>query len=348
MSNPVISKPILMALEQQTERTPIWLMRQAGRYLAEYRATREQAGSFLDLCYTPELAAEVTLQPIRRFGFDAAIIFSDILVVPHALGREVKYVEGEGPRLTPISAEEIDRLDASGVVDRLRPVFEALKLVRAGLTADKTLIGFCGAPWTVATYMVAGRGTTDQAPTRTLAARDPELFDRLIGTLVDASIAYLVEQLRSGADVVQVFDSWAGVLGEVEFERWSLKPMKAIVEGVRREVPEARFIGFPKGAGLMLERYVAETGVNAMGIDWTVPLGFARDRLQENVAVQGNLDPIVLRAGGSTLDRAIDRILETLSDRRFIFNLGHGILPDTPVAHVERLVARVRDHGNGS
>ena len=323
----------------------MWMMRQAGRYLPEYKEVRTKAGSFLDLCFSPDLATEVTLQPIRRFGFDAAILFSDILVVPYALGRRVDYVEGEGPQLDPIDAAGIDRLEMDGVHDRLAPVYEAVRMIRASLDAEKALIGFCGAPWTVATYMIAGRGTPDQSPSRKFMAHDPELMDRLIGTLVETSTAYLVAQLKAGVDVVQLFDSWSGVLGEKEFERWSIAPAKAIVEGVRRAVPGAKVIGFPKGAGLRLEQYVEATGVDAVGIDWTVPLDYARERLQPLTAVQGNLDPIVLREGGTGLDNAVDRILAGLSGGRFVFNLGHGILPDTPIASVERLVERVRAWG---
>ena len=319
---------------------PLWLMRQAGRYLPEYRQIRGKASTFLDLCFTPELATEVTLQPIRRFGFDAAILFSDILVVPHALGREVRFLEGEGPRLEPIDASGIGRLVFS--LERLAGVFETVGRVRSALGRDKALIGFCGAPWTVATYMVAGEGTDDQMPARRLSASDPHLFQVLIDRLVEASVAYLVAQLQAGADVVQIFDSWAGILNEADFLRWSILPTRAIVDGVRANIPGARIIGFPKGAGLRLERYVRETGVDAVGIDWTVPLDHAREKLQPMAAVQGNLDPVVLLAGGAALDRSIDAILAGLSGGRFIFNLGHGILPETPIAHVERLVARVR------
>jgi len=321
---------------------PIWLMRQAGRYLPEYRALRAEVPSFLDLCLDPERATEVTLQPIRRFGFDAAIVFSDILMIPYALGRSVRFVEGEGPRLDPIGEDGIVALAANGVGPRLAPLFETIGRVRTLLDREKALIGFCGAPWTVATYMVAGRGTQDQAPARTFAARHPALFQRLIDRLIDASVESLVGQLKAGADAVQVFDSWAGILNDSDFDRWSIAPAAAIVRRVRDAVPEARIIGFPKGAGLRLERYVRETGVDAVGIDWTVPLDHARNRLQPLTAVQGNLDPIVLLAGGDALDRAIDGILNNLADGPFIFNLGHGILPETPIAHVERLVARVR------
>lgn len=321
---------------------PIWLMRQAGRYLPEYREIRASVPSFLDLCLDPELATEVTLQPIRRFGFDASIVFSDILMTPFALGRNVRFVEGEGPRLDPIDQDGIAGLAMGGVEAALSPVFQTVSRVRHALASDKALIGFCGAPWTVATYMVAGRGTPDQAPARMLASRRPDLFGRLIDRLVEASVISLVGQLRAGADLVQIFDSWAGVLNERDFGRWSIAPTKEIIRQVRDAVPGARIIGFPKGAGLRLERYARETGVDAIGLDWTVPLDFARDRLQPHVAVQGNLDPIVLLAGGDELDRAIDGLIEGLAAGRFIFNLGHGILPETPIAHVERLVGRVR------
>jgi len=323
---------------------PIWLMRQAGRYLPEYRAVRAEAGSFLDLCRDPERAAEVTLQPIRRFDFDAAIVFSDILMVPYALGRDVRFLEGEGPRLDPIDAAGIDALDVAPVATALRPLFETLVRVRDSLSPEKTLIGFCGAPWTVATYMVGGRGIPDQAPARLLAAREPALFQTLVDRLVEASAISLAGQLEAGADVVQIFDSWAGILNEEDFDRWSIAPTREIVRRVRALVPGARIIGFPKGAGLRLERYARETGVDGIGIDWTTPLDYARDRLQPVVAVQGNLDPLVLLAGGDRLDRAIDGILAGLAAGRFVFNLGHGILPETPIGHVERLVERVRGH----
>lgn len=321
---------------------PIWLMRQAGRYLPEYRTLRARAGSFLDLCYTPDLAAEVTLQPIRRFDFDAAILFSDILVVPDALDRNVRFVAGDGPQLDPIGLDEISGLETEGVVGRLSPVLETVRQVRSGLASAKTLIGFCGAPWTVATYMVAGRGTPDQGPARLMAASEPEAFGVLVGKLVEASADYLIGQLQAGADVVQIFDSWAGILGEPEFDRWCVAPTAEIVRRVREKVPGARIIGFPKGAGLRLERYIRQTGVDAVGIDWTVPLDYAYERLQPMAAVQGNLDPLKLVAGGEALDQAIDAILAGLGDGRLIFNLGHGIVPETPIAHVERLVDRVR------
>ena len=321
---------------------PIWLMRQAGRYLPEYREVRGGTPSFLDLCLDPERATEVTLQPIRRFGFDAAIVFSDILMAPYALGRTVRFVEGEGPRLEPIDAGGIAALAPEAVGEKLEPLFETIRRVRASLPVETTLIGFCGAPWTVATYMVAGRGTTDQAPTRILSAREPALFQELIDCLIETSVVSLAGQLDAGADAVQIFDSWAGILGDADFDRWSITPTMEIVRQLRERVPGARVIGFPKGAGLRLERYVARTGVDGIGIDWTTPLDHAARRLQPVVAVQGNLDPVTLLAGGDGLDRAIDGILDGLGRGRLIFNLGHGILPNTPIAHVEHLVERVR------
>jgi uroporphyrinogen decarboxylase len=320
---------------------PLWLMRQAGRYLSEYRALRAKVPSFLDLCFNPALASEITLQPIDRFDFDAAILFSDILVIPHALGQPVSFVEGEGPRLPPLDETAIDRLKTDLVAERLSPVFETVSLVRNRLPSEKSLIGFCGAPWTVATYMVAGEGTPNQAPARLMAAANEAAFQRLIDILVKASTAYLLGQVRAGADVIQIFDSWAGILDEEGFQRWCIAPTRSIVAGLREAAPAVKIIGFPKGAGLRLARYVAETGVDGIGIDWTVPLEHAR-ALQATAAVQGNLDPLILLTGGALLLRAIDRIVEALAPAPFIFNLGHGILPETPIAHVEALVARVR------
>ena len=319
-------------------------MRQAGRYLPEYQEVRRTVGSFLDLCFNPKLACEVTLQPIKRFDFDAAILFSDILVVPFALGRQVDFVEGEGPHLDPIDHEGIDALSDQPIAGKLDPVYETVSLVRQNLDPSKSLIGFCGAPWTVATYMVAGRGTPDQAPARLFALREPQRFRVLIDRLVSASIDYLVGQLKAGADLVQIFDSWAGILGESEFESWCIEPTCVIVAGVRHAVPDAKIIGFPKGAGFLIERYVRETNVDGIGVDWTEPLGQVRQRVGSEVAVQGNLDPLALVAGGEALDSAIDHILALMAGSRFIFNLGHGIVPQTPIAHVERLVSRVR-HG---
>lgn len=322
---------------------PVWMMRQAGRYLAEYRAVREQAGSFLKLCFNPELAAEVTLQPVRRFGFDAAILFSDILVIPLALGRDVRFEAGEGPRLDPVTdGAAIAAMKRTPDAKVLGSIYETVARVKAMLDPKVTLLGFCGAPWTVATYVIAGEGTPDQAPARGFAYREPDAFAQLIDVIVDASIEYLVGQLKAGADAVQLFDTWAGVLPPEQFERWSIAPAKRIVAGVRKQVPGAKIIGFPRGGGSMVPRYVTETGVDAVSLDWTIDKKFAVETIQSKVPVQGNLDPLVLRAGGAALDRAVDEVMQAFAARPFIFNLGHGILPDTPLAHVERMLKRVR------
>lgn len=320
---------------------PIWMMRQAGRYLPEYRELRARAGSFLDLCYNPDFAVEVTLQPIRRFGFDASILFSDILVVPHALSRDLRFEEGRGPLMTPIEATEIERLDTSRFHVNLAPVYETVRRLRQELPDETTLIGFCGAPWTVATYMIAGHGTPDQAPARLFGYRHPEAMRTLLDRLAECSAEYLIRQIEAGADTVQIFDSWSGVLDEACFEDYCVRPVAEIVKRVKVAHPSVPVIGFPKGAGAGYDDYRAKTGVDALGLDWTVPLSQAQ-RLQAQGAVQGNLDPLRLVAGGEALDTGIDRILAALQGGPLIFNLGHGITPQTPIAHVERMVDRVR------
>jgi uroporphyrinogen decarboxylase len=318
-------------------------MRQAGRYLPEYRVLREKAGDFLKLCFTPELAAEVTLQPVRRFGFDAAILFSDILVVPYALGQSVQFSVGEGPQLDAIADRGgLARLNAQLDHGALAPIYETIKRVKADLPPNVALLGFCGAPWTVASYMVAGSGTSEQEPARRFAYGDPGGFGELIDKLVDASAGYLIRQLQAGVDAVQIFDTWAGVLPSEQFRRWCIGPTQRIIANVRSQVPGAKVIGFPRGVGSSLLRYVENVPVDAVGLDWTVDPVFARDQIQWRVPVQGNLDPLVLLAGGAALDRAVDSILEVFLERPFIFNLGHGILPQTPIAHVEQMLARVR------
>jgi uroporphyrinogen decarboxylase len=318
---------------------PVWLMRQAGRYLPEYRALRERTPSFLDMCFTPTLAAEVTLQPVRRFRFDAAILFSDILVVPLALGQSVTFEAGDGPRLDTDALEHLhDQVDQT----KLEPIYETIGRVKKELPSEVALLGFCGAPWTVATYMVAGRGTPDQAPARSLAYADPQAFGRLIDRLVEASSEYLVRQFRAGVDAVQIFDTWAGTLPPAEFVRWCVEPVARIVNAVRAAVPEAAVIGFPRGAGSLLPVYVRRTGVTAIGLDWMIDPAFVSAQVPGGMAVQGNLDPLVLRAGGAVLDAAVDTVMTAFAGRPFIFNLGHGILPDTPIPHVERMLARVR------
>ncbi len=320
---------------------PLWMMRQAGRYLPEYRELRKNAGTFLDLCYSPDLATEVTLQPIRRFGFDAAILFSDILVVPHALGRDLRFSEGHGPLMTPITADEIDAIDPSMFHVNLKPVYETVSQVRAKLGSETALLGFCGAPWTVATYMIAGKGTPDQAPARLFAYRNGQAFDRLLALLADWSADYLIRQLDCGADAVQIFDSWSSVLDEDMFERACVTPVARMVKRVRAARPDAKIIGFPKGCGGLLRGYRAKTGVDAVGLDWAMPDWLAQE-IQGHGPVQGNLDPLRVVAGGEALERGVAKVLETLGSGPLIFNLGHGITPEAPIEHVERLVELVR------
>lgn len=318
-------------------------MRQAGRYLPEYRLIREKADKFLDLCFDPKLATEITLQPIRRFGFDAAILFSDILVVPHALGQHVTFEKGEGPRLDAIKEPSaLSRLRVEVDHMALAPIYETVARVKHELPPQIALLGFCGAPWTVATYMIAGCGTVDQTPARLFAYRYPNAFAGLIEILVQASANYLTRQFEAGIDAAQIFDTWAGVLPAGEFLKWCIEPTARIVAAVRQKIPNAKIIGFPRGAGTELERYNTAVPVDAVGLDWTIELAFARDRIQKQRPVQGNLDPLALLNGGDALDRSIDAILEALAGGPFIFNLGHGVLPDTPIAHIEQLIARVR------
>jgi len=323
---------------------PIWLMRQAGRYLPEYREVRTTAGGFLNLCYSPGLAAEVTLQPIRRYGFDAAILFSDILVVPDALGQRVRFLEGEGPCLDAITdAAGLKRLDPAATGEKFASVCETVARLRQDLPAEVTLIGFCGAPWTVATYMVGGKGSPDQAAARQMAYCDRETFTRLIEIIIEASIEYLDGQVRAGADVLQIFDSWAGNLPDGEFAAWVVEPNRRIVAELKRRHPDVPIIGFPRGAGVNAEGYVRATKVDGLGCDTAMPLQQMRALADATgVAVQGNVDPLLLVAGGKALDERIDRTLDVMRGAPFILNLGHGIVPQTPPEHVARLVGRVR------
>ncbi|HEX3497990.1 MAG TPA: uroporphyrinogen decarboxylase [Stellaceae bacterium] len=324
-------------------RPPVWLMRQAGRYLPEYRKVRAGVPSFLDLCYTPELAVEVTLQPIRRYALDAAILFSDILVVPDALGQDVAFREGEGPVLAPIRNDaDVARLRPDGIHERLAPVYETVRRLAAALPKEVALIGFAGAPWTVATYMVEGGTSRNFHNVQLWAYRDPEGFGKLIDCLVAATIEYLSAQIAAGVEIVQLFDSWAGVLPEPAFERWVVAPTARIVSTLRQRHPAVPIIGFPRGAGLLYPRYFAATDVNAVSLDATVPLSFARDTLQRIGTVQGNLDPLLLVGGGSAMIAAIKDILAALDQGPFVFNLGHGIVPETPPEHVAELVAVLR------
>ncbi|ADZ68511.1 Uroporphyrinogen decarboxylase [Polymorphum gilvum SL003B-26A1] len=317
------------------------MMRQAGRYLPEYREARAKAPNFLDFCYNPDLATEVTLQPIRRYGFDASILFSDIFVVPDAIGYPVRFEEGRGPVLEPLSAKLVDGLEQGRAEAHLEPVIETVRRLRAQLPGETTLLGFCGAPWTVACYSVAGHTTQDQTAARIGSYRDPALLGRFIDQLVTASIQYLVRQLEAGADAVQIFDTWAGVLDEDGFRRWCIEPTRAIVAGVKAQRPEAKVIGFPKASAARLESYIDGTGIDAVGLDWTVPDTLART-VQRRVPVQGNLDPMRLVAGGKALDDGIDRVLSALGEGPLIFNLGHGVTPETDPDNVARMVERVR------
>jgi len=320
---------------------PIWLMRQAGRYLPEYRETRAKAGSFLDLCYTPDHAVEVTLQPIRRYGFDAAILFSDILVIPDAMKRNVRFTEGHGPEMDPIDEAGIDGIETEHVIAYLKPVLETVERLRRELPSETTLLGFCGAPWTVATYMIAGHGTPDQAPARLFAYKYPKAFERLLAVLAEVSADYLVAQIDAGADAVQIFDSWAGVLGEREFEAFAVKPVARMIASIKARRPNARVLAFAKGAGFLLRDYRQKTKADAIGLDWSVPLDFAAE-LQKDGAVQGNLDPMRVVAGGAALSEGINDILDKLGNGPLIFNLGHGITPQADPRNVALLVEQVR------
>lgn len=322
---------------------PMWMMRQAGRYLPEYRSLRADKGGFLDLVYDSEAAAEVTIQPLRRFDFDAAILFSDILIVPHAMGQHLQFLTGEGPHLSPRLADA-KLEDLTPVYERFEPVYETVRQVKAALAPDQTMLGFAGSPWTVATYMVNGEGSKDQSVTRRIAYQDRSRFQTLIDALVDVSVDYLAGQIEAGADAVQLFDSWAGSLSPEQFDRWVIAPNKAIVDKLRVHCPEAVIIGFPKGAGGKLLAYAEGTGVDALGLDETVDPVWANTILPANLPVQGNLDPLALMAGGETLTKAVNRILGTFEGRPHVFNLGHGIDKDTPIAHVEAMVKTVRDY----
>jgi uroporphyrinogen decarboxylase len=338
------AKPLLQAVRGvAVSPPPVWLMRQAGRYLPEYRQLRRRVPNFLELCLTPELAAEATLQPVRRYALDAAILFSDILVVPHALGQSVHFREGEGPVLAPIRAPaEAERLSLDGFTERVAPVFRTIERVAALVPAQTALIGFAGAPWTIATYMVEGGSSRDFARVKGWAITDPAGFGALIGLLTEATIRYLQGQVAAGAEVVQLFDSWAGVLDETSFRRWVIEPTRRIVAALHEQYPGLPIIGFPRGAGLMYRSYFLETSITALGLDSTVPPGIARKTLQSIGPVQGNLDPLLLVAGGEAMAAAVAAILDAFAGGPFIFNLGHGIVPETPLDHVARLIELVR------
>ena len=336
-------KPMLAVLSgERVGPPPVWIMRQAGRYLPEYRQLRADKGSFLDLVYDSDSAADVTLQPLRRFPqLDAAILFSDILIVPFAIGQNLTFVAGEGPRLTPpLMAGALD--DLKPFLARLEPIYDTVRKVKAALAPSTTLIGFAGAPWTVATYMVAGQGSRDHSETRRLAYSDPALFGAIIDRIETITLDYLSGQIEAGAEVVQLFDSWAGSLAPAEFERWVIAPTSRIASGIRERHPHIKFIGFPKGAGGKIAAYARETGVDGIGLDETVDPVWADKELPVGLPVQGNLDPLALLSGGEGLSTAVQRVLDAFAGRPHIFNLGHGILQDTPIAHVEQMLAEVK------
>jgi uroporphyrinogen decarboxylase len=339
-----MAKPLVRVLAGETvSPPPWWLMRQAGRYLPEYREVRARARDFVELCLTPALAAELTLQPVRRYGMDAAILFSDILLLPHALGQRLAFREGEGPVLEAISDNAgLARLKGAGALSQLDPVFEAVRRVRAALGPETALIGFAGSPWTVATYMVEGGISRDFRRVKAWAYRDAPGFGALIGLLAEATIELLAAQIAAGAEVVQLFDSWAGILPEAEFGRWVIAPTKRIVAALKMRHPQCPVVGFPRGAGLLYERYAAETGVDAVGLDSMVPAGFACAHLRPEATIQGNLDPVLLLTGGAALENAVRESRRVFGGGPWVFNLGHGVLPETPpenVAALARLLA---------
>jgi uroporphyrinogen decarboxylase len=339
---PAPSKPLLNVLNGGiSDIIPMWLMRQAGRYLPEYRKLRAEKGGFLALVNDSDAAAEITLQPVRRFGFDGAILFSDILIVPHALGQDLRFEEGEGPRLSPplidAALAALERAPA-----RLEPIYRTVEKVKSRLPAETTLLGFAGSPWTVATYMVAGQGSRDQAEARRVAYADPIAFSAIVDAIAAMTVDYLSGQIRAGAEAVQLFDSWSGSLSPEQFERWVIAPTARIVADLKARHPATPIIGFPKGAGAKLVDYARETGIDALGLDETIDPAWAARELPESLPLQGNLDPLALLAGGAALEKAVGRILSSLQGRPHIFNLGHGIIKETPIAHVEQLLALVR------
>ncbi|KWV91414.1 uroporphyrinogen decarboxylase [Erythrobacter sp. YT30] len=334
--------PLLDTLKGKRQAVPpVWLMRQAGRYLPEYRELRAEKGGFLELVYDSEAAAEITVQPIRRFGFDGAILFSDILIVPHAMGQGLEFLAGEGPKLSP-TLMEAELADFTAAPDRFEPIYETLRLTRGLISDDVTLLGFAGSPWTVATYMIAGEGSKDQGPARLLAYKDPERMQAILDAIIDVTIGYLRGQIDAGAEAVQLFDSWAGSLAPDEFERWVVAPNAKITAALKQSHPDTPVIGFPKGAGSKLAAYARETGVDAVGLDETLDPASVHASLPSGMPVQGNLDPLLVEAGGPMLPKRVKTIIEAFEDRPHVFNLGHGIGQFTPIAHVEQLLATLR------
>lgn len=341
-----MTQKLLQTINGQPQNAPpIWFMRQAGRYLLEYRNIRKNVDSFLQLCYTPKLATEVTLQPINRFDLDAAILFADILLIPHSLGRSLTFEEKKGPLLNPITLDSMNDLEKNlnKIDETLNPIYETVNSVRSKLSKNKTLIGFCGAPWTVATYMIAGKSSKDHFESKLFAFQNPKEMEYLLDILVQASAAYLIKQVEAGCDALQIFDSWSGVLDDESFNNFCIKPVKKIVKLVKDKYPNVPIIGFPKGCGVFYKNYAEETGVDAISLDSNISFEFAKE-LQKTTIVQGNLDPVRLVAGGKALEEGVDNILKNLSNKPFIFNLGHGILPTTDITNVEKMLYLVRSY----
>ena len=340
-------KPILQALKKEkTDKVPLWLMRQAGRHLPEYREVRSSTNNFLDFCYNPKLASKVTLQPVSRYGVDAAILFSDILVIPHALGQNVSFVAGSGPVLEPITTlNDINKLNIKNINIKLLNIYKTVSNVKKAINEKyktTTLIGFAGSPWTVATYVVEGGSSKDYMSTKSWSYSSPKEFSLLIDILIEATVEYLIQQIEHGVEVIQLFDSWAGVLSETQFANWVIKPTKIIIDAIRKKHPTIPIIGFPRGAGILYKNFVTETGVDCISIDPSVPINWAAKHLQSECAVQGNLDNLSLLIGNENTDNEVIKILNGLSNGPFIFNLGHGILPTTPIENVERLIKLVK------
>ncbi len=342
-------KPLIDVLrKKKTTRIPFWLMRQAGRYLPEYLDLRKKAGSFLNLVYHPQMASEVTIQPLRRFGMDAAILFSDILVVPHALGQDVRFETGEGPRLNPITSEkDFLNLRVENVEKNAQNVFETVNLTAQKLKAEgfdgAALIGFCGSPWTVICYMIEGGGSKEFSKARLWALKNPSSFQTLVDIVVDASCLYLSGQIHAGAEVIQLFESWAGVLDADEFEKWVVAPTKKIRDHLSKNHPDIPVIGFPRGGGVLIKHYAQSTGIDALALDQMVSPAWAASELQPHITVQGNLDPHRLLVGGAALENGTRNIISAFSNHPFIFNLGHGVIKETPIAHVEKLAGLLRE-----
>ncbi len=348
-----MTKPLLQILNQEkSNQIPFWFMRQAGRYLPEYRALRAEAGGFLNMVYNPERSSEVTLQPIRRFGMSGAILFSDILVIPQALGQDLRFETGEGPKLKALlNGEDVKKLNVDSIDETLHPIYETVKQVRQKLLDenfdDTTLIGFAGSPWTVACYMIEGGASKNFEAIKRWAYYNPDDFSKIINILSGATLHYLSKQVEAGVQVVQLFDSWAGILDEDNFDKWVIEPTRAIVDAFKKRHPDIPVIGFPRNSGALTLKYIEKTGIQAVGLDYTVSTDWAADNIPKNTVVQGNLDPMQLLVGGASMEKAALKILDTFADRSLIFNLGHGVIKETPPENVEKLSQIIREYSKG-